>query len=91
MEQLLKSIIMKKVILCSFAVVLAAGTYLLASDKTGEGALLLSNVEALARSEGATSTWTCDASSKKECSLFCGECGTRVKGTGAASGKHECD
>lgn len=67
---------MKKVILCSFAVVLAVGTYLLASDKTGEG---------------ATSTWTCDASSKKECSLFCGECGTRVKGTGAASGKHECD
>ena len=55
---------MKKVILCSFAVVLAVGTYLLASDKTGEGALLLSNVEALARSEGATSTWTCDASSK---------------------------
>lgn len=47
---------MKKVILCSFAVVLAVGTYLLASDKTGEGALLLSNVEALARSEGATST-----------------------------------
>ena len=82
---------MKKVILCSFAVVLAVGTYLLASDKTGEGALLLSNVEALARSEGATGTWTCDASSKKECSLFCGECGTRVKGTGAASGKHECD
>ena len=82
---------MKKVLLCSFAVVLAAGTYLLASDKTGEGVLLLSNVEALARSEGATSTWACDASSKKECSLYCGECGTRIEGTGAAAGKHECD
>ena len=38
---------MKEVILCSFAVVLAAGTYLLTADKTSEGALLLSNVEAL--------------------------------------------
>ena len=46
---LLKSIIMKEVILCSFAVVLAAGAYLLTADKTSEGALLLSNVEALTR------------------------------------------
>lgn len=36
---------MKEVILCSFAVVLAAGAYLLTADKTSEGALLLSNVE----------------------------------------------
>lgn len=40
---------MKEVILCSFAVVLAAGAYLLTADKTSEGALLLSNVEALTR------------------------------------------
>ena len=37
---------MKEVILCSFAVVLAAGAYLLTADKTSEGALLLSNVKA---------------------------------------------
>ena len=43
---------MKEVILCSFAVVLAAGAYLLTADKTSEGALLLSNVEALTRDEG---------------------------------------
>ena len=43
---------MKEVILCSFAVVLAAGAYLLTANKTSEGALLLSNVEALTRDEG---------------------------------------
>lgn len=42
---------MKKVLLCSFAVVLAAGTYLLASDNTDRISFLSANVEALASGE----------------------------------------
>ena len=43
---------MKKVILCSFAVSLAAGAYLLNLNGTSEVSLLSANVEALTSNEG---------------------------------------
>lgn len=43
---------MKKIILCSFAVALAIGAYLLNSNETSEVSLFSANVEALTSNEG---------------------------------------
>lgn len=52
--------------------------------------ILLANAEALATTETATS-WNCDGSNSKVCSMRCGQCSTYVRGTGKTCGTHSCD
>lgn len=63
-------------------------------SKMIENDLVLTNVEALAGFETVT-TWACQgAQPEKNCSAYCGVCGTRVpekgKSSGYLTGSHSC-
>lgn len=75
------------------AVVVASGIGALKaynSNCQNENLLLVENVEALSDHVETVTTWNCDGSTKYECAIQCGRCGTAIKGRGNLTGVHSC-
>lgn len=76
------------------AVMFGTATYFgyreVANDEASD--LLIENVEALTRGEGARTTWECDALTPDNCEASCDNgCNIHIKGTGALKGYHMCN